>query len=214
MALRGHGLAIAITAVVTFGVASAGTAVAVTSSVVTIADPSDLSRQAHVDTAGRLTVTPPTATIDASGLTNVGGDTFISSPTAATLAITKISFSHPSVNAAASSAEVRFYLYRAVVTGGACTSNLVGGVLGIYNIAPGDDFEDVFDTPLVVAPLGSAKFCLDLITQTLGGTYNASYLPSYNVAAYVVSGKYTPVGAAAPADSPAGIAGKEKAATR
>lgn len=214
MGLRGHGAAIAITAAVTVGLASAGTAVAVTSSVVTIADPTNLAQQARVDTSGRLSVTAPTATINSTGLASVtAGDNFVTSPTAATLALTKISFSNPSVNAAASSAELRFYVYQVAVTGGSC-SNSYQTLLGIYNVAPGDDFEDAFATPLIVKPVGSTKFCLDLYAVSLNGAYNANYYPSDNIAAYVVSGKYTPAPAAATAEQPADIAKREHDATQ
>lgn len=212
MQIRRHqnGVAIALAGLAVV-IATTGTAVAVTTTSVNIADPSTASRIAHVDSSGRLQTTGPTNTIDSTGLA-FEGDTFLTSPTTARLAITKISFSNPSVNSTASFAEIRFYVYKVTASGNTCTTTSER-LLGIYNIAPGDDFEDVFATPLLITPTGSAKYCLYMFGQTLNGAYSANYLPSYNIAGYVVGGTYTGIGLNGVSASPAQVAKREKAKT-
>ena len=67
---------------------------------------------------------------------------------------------------------------------------------------------------MIVKPTGSAQYCLDLYAQTLSGAYNANYYPSYNLAAYVVSGRYTGIGLGAVSSDPQVIEQQEAAATQ
>lgn len=215
MQIKKHGNAIAITlAALAVVIAASGTAAAVVAATtVNIADPTVPSRIAHVNETGRLATYGVASTIDSAGLATVtSGDNFVTSPTTATLGITKISFSNPKVNSTASYAEVRFYLYKVGVQAGTCATT-TATLLGIYNIAPGDDVEDVFPAPLTVKPTGSAPYCLDLYTQTLNGTYTGNWYPSYNLAAYVISGSYTGTGVNQAQVSPAELAKQEKIST-
>ena len=202
MQIRGHGTAVAVVlSVLALAVAGGGTAVAV-SSVVNIADPSDPSKVARVDQSGRLSVGPATATISTAGWLlgyTDGATTPLTSPTTATLAISRIQFSNPSANASAAEQQLSVNQYPADAAGN-CQSTTGAVLVARYNLAPGDDVDDPFPAPLVVKPTGTTKYCLFVSVDYLGSTSAMpSFYLTYGFSAYPVSGKYTGLGTGAPA---------------
>ena len=176
-------------------IASTGTAVAVTVTTVQIADPGTPSNISRVDSKGRLSTTGPTATITNSGLLYgyQSADNYITSPTSATLAITHLSFAESSVSLGVAGSAVRVILYKTGSSGATCTQTGYQQ-LAYYQVDAGDDIVADFAQPLVVAPTGSAKYCLDLYVYQVNSNAALSYLPSYNFTAYVASGAYGGIG--------------------
>lgn len=198
MQIRGHGTAVAVVlSVLALAVAGGGTAVAVSSSV-NISDPKTPTRVAKVDIGGHLSVAGNVSTIDAAGYLYGYTDmavTFVTSPTTASLAISRISLSNPTANGTASEQQLELGKYP-VTTAGACdNTNPPTTMLGRYNLAPGDDIVDVLSAPITVAPTGSAKYCLGISTLYLGASSGIpQYYLVYGLTAFVTNGTYKGAG--------------------
>jgi hypothetical protein len=193
---RGHGTAVAIVlSAIAVVAAGTGTAVAV-SSVVNIADPTTPANVAKVDASGRLSVGSPLATIDAAGYLygyQNAQYTQITSATKATLAITRVQLSNPSVNAGAT--EEQLSLYQVPVdAGGSCVNTTSGLLLARYNLVPGDDVVDNLTAPITVRALNGAAYCLVFYNSYLNGAVTPGFYVAYGVSAYVTAGRYTGLG--------------------
>lgn len=176
--------------------ASTGTAVAVTATTVNIADPTSPTNVARVDAKGRLSTTEPTATITTSGLLYgyQNQDNFVTSPTAASLAITKLQLAESAVNVGAAGNQVRVVLYKTGVDAGGNCAGTGYVQLAYYQLNAGDTLIDDFATPLTVTATAKAKYCLDLYVFQVNSSANLSYVPSYALNAYSAVGTYTGLG--------------------
>jgi hypothetical protein len=203
MKIRGHGngLAIALAGLAVV-IAGSGTAYAVTTTVVNIADPTVPSRVAKVDPLGRLSTFNPPSTVNVVGahVTNSARYAEIySAPTSAPLAVTK--FSVTSTGVAGTYAVSLFQV--PVNADGTCSTTSVSRTLGYAVVSPGTSGVQDFPSGLTVAPVsGGTQYCLDLYAGAVGSAGAAGEQLYFQITAYAGAGRYTGTGAAAP-DGPA-----------
>ncbi|MCW2527002.1 MAG: hypothetical protein JWM76_1862 [Pseudonocardiales bacterium] len=196
MKIRGHGSWIAIAlAGLAVVIAASGTAYAVTASTVNIADPTTPTRIAHVDSSGRLLTSGSVSvsTIDSAGYLygyTQSQYTYITSPTTANLALTRIRLSNPGLNGSGNQQQIALHKVN-VDAAGKCSTTILAN-LGFYNLAGGQETVDPFVPPLSTKATGTAKYCLALYTVIVNA--NPTYYLTYSLTAYVASGTYTGLG--------------------
>jgi hypothetical protein len=176
--------------------ATTGTAAAVTSTQVSIVDPSAPTHIAKVTAAGALVTSgtvqsaPPANPFDVStDTTSDGGPSFQLPSTRATLAFTRMQF----VNFEDANITVDLFTYGQ--TNGECTDNADTPVKSVGRwLVPGHDtIEAAFPSGLVLKPFGGdPSWCLGAIAQ--GGLRNV-VLTHYD--GFVVAGAFKPPAAAA-----------------
>jgi hypothetical protein len=174
-------------------VASTGTAVAVTATHTQIVDANTPTNVARVDESGRLAVGTPKASFNSAYFTGLGLSA-MTSPTTATLAVTRVSEMSNSGNASVANANFLVSLVQvAPDSDGACYTGSVRTSLSIDPLPPGAHVEDTYTAPLVFKPLpGNKPYCIGVSVSAQTGTAPGSYyIPYVQVTGYVVNGSYT-----------------------
>ena len=203
MRLRGHsgGLAVALSALAVV-IAGAGTAVAVSATVVRIEDGST-SHYAHVDTAGRLSTGPALSNINIESITAVNGLAYVTDPTTATLALTRLGYFNTKANLSFANTNFAFSLEKITVgSQGHCydSDHTVSTPYATNEVPAGTSVENSYPSPVVIRPTGTKRYCLALQGFQYGTNADQYYTPQFELSAYVVTGTYTGSGtAAAPA---------------
>jgi hypothetical protein len=91
-----------------------------------------------------------------------------------------------------------------VNTDGTCSTTVVSRAVGYTVVGANVSAARDYTTPVLVAPVNGAKYCLDLYASAVNVNATPAAQPLYfQVAAYTSAGKYTGGGAAAPDGPPA-----------
>src|SRR4029078_11011363 len=119
-----------ILALIAVIIASSGTAMAVTSSVL-IADPTHPTQRSPVDASGRLHAAAPRSGVNSAFFLSAGTTpNFMNAPTRATLAITRIDIGNTSLNSTLPNTDFLVYLYQYTVgAGGPCGTGTSGPIM-------------------------------------------------------------------------------------
>jgi hypothetical protein len=200
MRIKGHsgGLAVALSALAVV-IAGAGTAVAVSATVVRIEDGST-AHYAHVDTAGRLATGPALSDINIQQITPVDNMSFVTDPTRATFALTRLSYFNTKQNQSYANTNFAFTLKQVVVgSHGHCydSDSSTGATYTTNEVPAGETVENSYPSPLVVGPIGTKRYCLALVAFQYGTSAASYYTPQFELSGYVLKGTYTGVGTAA-----------------
>ena len=181
-----------ILALIAVIIASSGTAMAVTSSVL-IADPTHPTQRAHVDASGRLQTAAPLGGVNSAFFLSAGTTpNFMNAPTRATLAITRIDIGNTSLNATLPNTDFLVYLYQYTVgADGTCGTGTSGQIMSRTRVPVASDVQLLFPTPLVFKPVSSKAYCIALRVNGEAGTPSSYYLPFGQVTGYVAGGTYT-----------------------
>jgi hypothetical protein len=194
MRIRGHGNAVAIAlAGLAVVLAATGTAYAVTATTVHIADPKTRSDIARVDTSGRLTTVGASSSLDiaAFAVASSGAVDVFSSPTKATLAVTKFSV----IAQQPQSATYGVYFYQVPVKGdGSCSTTATTRLLGFGMVYPGQTGGQDYPAPLLVKAAAGARYCLDVYIEARSGTSASTDSFGVQIAGYVAAGTYSGTG--------------------
>jgi|SRR5581483_389735 len=183
-----------VLALIALFVALGGTAVAATGTLVNIADPTNPSFVAKVDSTGALKVqaaqrlTPPKGFLLSSSLYNY--DTISSgyqwpfSPTTATIAIDHVTIAAWVADHQPRLVQIYYFTVPAGTT--ACTFNSLSDFreLGSWHVLD-DQVTDDLPTPLVIKPNGTRPWCLATLSQS---TPNNPYYAYLDMSGWVVSG--------------------------
>lgn len=206
--VKGNAIAIALAALAVV-IAATGTAVAVTATSVQIVDGTTPSQIAKVDANGKLSVTTaaaPTSTINSAFFVTLGLSV-LTSPTTATLAVSRLAMMNNANNASYPNTNFLMALVR-VTPPASDPSNCYSGSAAVstqYSIdrlAVGANVQDLYPAPLKVSSVGGQKYCLAIKVYGETSSPGTYYLPFVQLTGYVLSGSY-PAGAGAPAVDPA-----------
>ncbi len=210
MKIRGHsgGLAVALSALAVV-IAGAGTAVAVSATVVRIEDGST-THYAHVDTAGRLSTAAALSNINIQSITPVNNISYVTDPTTATFALTRLGYFNPGANLSFANTNFAFSLEKINVgSQGHCydSDHTVSATYATNDVPAGTSVENSYPSPVLIRPTGTTRYCLALQGFQYGTAAAQYYTPQFELSAYVVTGTYTGSGTAAvPAHNKAKLA--------
>ena len=197
MRLKGHSGAVAIAlSALAVVIAGAGTAVAVSATVVRIEDGSS-AHIAAVDLAGRLGTAPALSDINIQEIVPVDGTEYLTDPSRATLALTRLSYFNPKANQSFANTNFAFSLEKINVgSSGHCydDDHTVVATYTTSDVAAGATVENSYASPLMIAPTGTKRYCLALSGFHFGSAAGQYYTPQFELSAYVVKGSYTGTG--------------------
>lgn len=204
-----------ILALIAVVIASSGTAVAVTSSV-QIADPLHPTQKAKVDTSGRLQTADPLSGFNLAYYLAAGSPpNFMTAPTKATLAVTRLDITNTSLNSSYPNSDFLVFLTKHTVgADGTCSTGSQSTTVSRTRAPIASDVQLLFPSPLVFRSTDSKAYCIAIQLSGETGTPGSYYLPFGQLTGYVAGGSYTPpaVAKAPTAKAPLATAGVRRPA--